>query len=75
MVASTETGLAMELKKMTGENITVKPGESFEQAALRTIKEKNGYIKDLHAKAAGRRGMIAILWIVLGVLLYALMGR
>ncbi len=65
----------MKLKNMTGENITVKPGESFEQAAHRTIKEKNGYINDLHAKAAGRRGMIIILWIVLGFLLFALMGR
>ena len=71
----TSNGPTMNLKKMTGKNITVKSGESFEDAVHRTVEEKNNYIKTLYASMQGLRGIIIALVIVLILLLYALMSR
>jgi uncharacterized membrane protein len=59
----------MDLKKMLNSNITVKPGESFEDATHRTIKEKNEHIERLHAENQFKGGLILILVIVIAMLL------
>jgi hypothetical protein len=58
----------MDLKKMTNSSITVKPGESFEDATHRTIEEKNGYIQQLHTENQFKGGLIWILLIVIALL-------
>lgn len=64
----------MKLKNMINPTVTVKPGESFEDAVHRTIGDKNGHINRLYATVIGQRGLIAALLIIIVLLLMAVMG-